>query len=68
MSNLCDLPSVRPIEKVGGKVEDIERIMNTIKFDIGVIKSDLDVIKTIIKTKEEAEKKKEISRGWLLWA
>ncbi len=60
MSNFGDMPKCRPIDKIDDKVEQLKSIMNTIKFDVSVIKSDLDIIKKLLKERPTEE----ISRGW----
>ena len=59
MSNFHDSPSVgqsnRPIHKIVDIVSDIHKKLDSMKVDVGVIKSDLDIIKRRIKEKEEQE-------------
>ena len=74
MSNLQDLPSCsKPIDRVQDICEDIKRTLNSIKFDVGCIKSDLSIIKQAIKDKQKQEdailnnqvkKQDALSKGW----
>ena len=49
MSNFEDLPKVRPIVRVEDNLHSLRNILNQIKIDISIIKSDLDLIKTLIR-------------------
>lgn len=81
MSNLQDMPSCsKPIDIVQDICEDIKTILNTIKFDVGCIKSDLSIIKEAIKEKQrhpegpslredailnnQVKKQDALSKGW----
>ena len=77
MSNFHDSPSVgqsnRPIHKIVDIVSDIHKKLDSMKVDVGVIKSDLDIIKRRIKEKEEQEsqilrnqvkKQEDLAKGW----
>jgi|TARA_R110000824_G_scaffold7908_3_gene36065 hypothetical protein len=65
MSNFEDLPLCGP-----RPIDDVKKILHSIKFDISLIKSDLDIIKTTLKEKEQRENKilqeqvKKQDEGW----
>jgi len=71
---MSDLPSCsKPINRVEDALLDIKKTLNSIKFDVGCIKSDLSIIKEAIKEKQRQEdailnnqvKKQEVlSKGW----
>lgn len=85
MSNLQDLPGCsktlkeapvlekRTVDRVQDICEDIKRTLNSIKCDVGCIKSDLSMIKQAIKDKQQQEdailknqvkKQEALSKGW----
>ena len=60
MSNFQDLPEVKPIIRVEDNLHSLRNILNQIKIDISIIKSDLDLIKTLIRENHNEP----ISNGW----
>ncbi len=77
MSNFQDNPSIgqsnRPIHKIVDVLSELNKKLDCMKVDVGVIKSDLDIIKRRIKEKEEQEaailknqvkKQEDLARGW----
>ena len=74
MSNLQDLPNCsKPINRVEDVLHDMNKKLDTMKVDVGCIKSDLKIILQRIEEKQKQEdailknqvkKQEALSKGW----
>ena len=66
MSNLQDIPSGLPINKLNENLGQLDDKLNRMKIDLAEIKSDLKIILQKIKEKQKQEdlKEKDLTKGW----